>query len=130
MLQPANEAYRLAFGLDVRTLRLLRTINDRPGITATSLHKLTMVEKTLLSKDLKVLIEKRLVRRAIYPADARQYQLFATNEGEKIRIASDKLGHKIESELLAALSMTEQSQLDTILSKLLDSFQKDEKSDI
>lgn len=128
MLQPANEAYRQAFGLDVRALRLLRAIDDRPGITATGLHRLTMVEKTLLSKDLKVLIDRQLVNRSISRADARQYQLFVTAEGKEIRFNSDQLGHKIEVEQLSALTSEELSQLDHLLGKLLNSFQTD-KSD-
>ncbi|WP_323000013.1 MarR family winged helix-turn-helix transcriptional regulator [Castellaniella sp.] len=123
MLQPANETYRREFGLDVRPLRLLRAICDIPGVTATRLHELTLVEKTLLSKDLKTLIERRLVRRSISPSDARQYRLHATAQGRKLRAASDTLGHAMEDALLAALTTDEQAQLDRLLGKLLKTFQ-------
>ncbi|WP_276808222.1 MarR family winged helix-turn-helix transcriptional regulator [Castellaniella defragrans] len=125
MLRPANEAYRREFGLDVRALRLLRAICDIPGVTATRLHELTLVEKTLLSKDLKTLIERRLVRRSISPEDARQYRLQATAQGRKIRAASDTLGHAMENVLLAALTPEEHAQLDLLLDKLLWKFQEE-----
>lgn len=124
MLRPANEAYRREFGLDVRALRLLRAICDIPGVTATQLHELTLVEKTLLSKDLKVLIDRRLVRRSIDPDDARQYRLQATAQGRKIRAASDTLGHAMENVLLAALTAQEHAHLDRLLDKLLRKFQE------
>lgn len=125
MLQPANAAYRQEFGLDVRALRLLRAICDMPGVTATRLHELTLVEKTLLSKDLKTLIDRRLVRRSISPEDARQYQLHATAQGKKLRVGSDILGYAMEDALLAALTPEEQARLDHLLDKLVQHFRKD-----
>ena len=125
MLRPAHDTYRREFGLDVRALRLLRAICDIPGVTATRLHELTLVEKTLLSKDLKTLIARRLVRRSISPEDARQYQLYATAQGRKIRTASDTLGHAMENAMLAALTAQEHAQLDRLLDKLLQQFQEE-----
>jgi len=124
MLHPANEMYRREFGLDVRALRLLRAICDVPGVTATRLHELTLVEKTLLSKDLKMLTERRLVRRAISPEDARQYRLHATARGRKVRDASDTLGRAMEEALLASLAPEEHAQLDDLLGKLLLAFRE------
>jgi DNA-binding MarR family transcriptional regulator len=96
MIRRANGVYRPACGLDVRSLRVVRIVCDTPGITATALKEHTLIEKTLLSKLMADLIEKKLVRRTIHPDDARHFQLWATAAGEKTRAASDALGQSLE----------------------------------
>jgi len=49
MISQANIAYKSAYGLDVRLLRVLRLICDEPGITATAVKGQTLLEKTVLS---------------------------------------------------------------------------------
>ncbi|HEU0230116.1 MAG TPA: MarR family winged helix-turn-helix transcriptional regulator [Burkholderiaceae bacterium] len=118
MLHRANQVYRRELGLDVRSLRLLRAICDTPGITATRLREITLVEKTLLSKDLTQLVSLKLVRRSIHPDDARHHQLWATAGGKRIRAASDDLGHAMENVMLSMLSSEEHATLNELLGKL------------
>ncbi|NEX62520.1 MarR family winged helix-turn-helix transcriptional regulator [Noviherbaspirillum galbum] len=120
MNRRANLIYRQEFGLDVRLLRVLRAICDLPGRTASEVRDLTLIEKTLLSKMMAELIEKKLVRRTIHPDDARHYQLWPTASGTRVRIASDKIGHAMEQEMLAVLSAPERNALELILGKLVD----------
>lgn len=118
MLHRANQVYRRELGLDVRSLRLLRAICDTPGVTATRLREITLVEKTLLSKDLAQLAGLKLVRRTIHPDDARHHQLWATASGKRVRAASDDLGHAMESIMLSMLSPEEHATLNELLGKL------------
>ena len=122
MLRRANLVYRRELGLDVRSLRLLRAICDTPGVTATGLRELTLVEKTLLSKDLAELVGLKLVRRSIHPDDARHHQLWATARGKQVRTASDDLGHAMETVMLSVLSPDEHATLDNLLGKLAREF--------
>ncbi|MFT4068402.1 MarR family winged helix-turn-helix transcriptional regulator [Paraburkholderia sp.] len=124
MISRANAAYRPAFGLDVRSLRVLRIICDAAGITATALKEQTLIEKTLLSKLVADLIERKLVRRSIHPDDARHFQLWATAAGKRVRVASDELGQSLETEMLSMLSADERGQLNRIVDKLVDVFRK------
>jgi MarR family transcriptional regulator, temperature-dependent positive regulator of motility len=124
MISRANAAYRPAVGLDVRSLRVLRIICDAPGITATTLKELTLIEKTLLSKLVADLIERKLVRRSIHPDDARHFQLWPTAAGKRTRASSDELGHTLETEILSVLSADERGQLNRIVDKLVDEFRK------
>lgn len=124
MISRANAAYRPAVGLDVRSLRVLRIICDAPGITATTLKELTLIEKTLLSKLVADLIERKLVRRSIHPDDARHFQLWPTAAGKRTRTSSDELGQSLETEILSVLSADERSQLNRIVDKLVDEFRK------
>ncbi|HEY2020975.1 MarR family winged helix-turn-helix transcriptional regulator [Paraburkholderia sp.] len=124
MISRANAAYRPAVGLDVRSLRVLRTICDAAGITATELNEQTLIEKTLLSKLVADLIERKLVRRSIHPDDARHFQLWPTAAGKRVRAASDELGQSLETEMLSMLSADERGQLNRIVDKLVDVFRK------
>ena len=127
MISRANAVYRPACGLDVRSLRVLRIICDAPGVTATALKEQTLIEKTLLSKLMAELIERKLVRRTIHPDDARHFQLWPTAAGKRTRATSDELGHAMESEMLAVLSSDERAQLNRIVDKLVDAFRSSTK---
>jgi DNA-binding MarR family transcriptional regulator len=122
MISRANAVYKPACGLDVRALRVLRIICDAPGITATAVKEQTLIEKTLLSKVMADLIERKQVRRTIHPDDARHFQLWPTPAGKRTRAASDELGQALEAELLSVLSDDEHAALDHIVDKLVDAF--------
>lgn len=120
MLRDANQIYRQEVGLDVRSLRLLRAICDNPGVTATGLRELTLIEKTILSKVLAELLELKLIRRSPHRSDARLLQLWPTARGKKLRAASDVIGHALESSMLSVLTPAEQKSLNRLLDKLTD----------
>ncbi|MFM0140495.1 MarR family winged helix-turn-helix transcriptional regulator [Caballeronia grimmiae] len=124
MISRANAGYRPALGLDVRSLRVLRAICDTPGITASVLKQQTLIEKTLLSKLLADLIERKLVRRSIHPDDARHFQLWPTAAGKRMRASSDELGQSMEAEMLSILTADERRQLNSIVDKLAEEFRK------
>jgi DNA-binding MarR family transcriptional regulator len=117
MISRANAAYRPAFGLDVRSLRVLRVIDDAPGITASALKGQTLIEKTLLSKLVADLIERK-------PDDARHFQLWLTAAGKRMRASSDELGQSMETEMLSMLTAEERGQLNSIVDKLVDTFRQ------
>lgn len=118
MLRDANQLYRQEVGLDVRSLRLLRAICDNPGVTATGLRELTLVEKTTLSKVLAELHGLKLIHRTPHRSDARLLQLWPTPLGEKLREQSDVFGHALESSMLSVLTQAEQKSLNRLLDKL------------
>lgn len=130
MNRRANLLYRREIGLDVRALRVLRAICDVPGRTSSEVRELTLIEKTLLSKVVTDLIDKKLVRRTIHPEDARHYQLWPTPNGMRTRAASDKIGHAMEQQmLLSALSAAELGELHRILGKLANGLRSSARGD-
>lgn len=124
MISRANASYRSAVGLDVRSLRVLRVICDTEGITATALSEQTLIEKTLLSKLIADLIERKLVRRSIHPDDARQFQLSPTAAGKRLRVTADEHGQSLETEMLSMLSAQERGELNRIVDKLVEAFRR------
>lgn len=129
MISQANIAYRSAYGLDVRLLRVLRLICDEPGITATAVKGQTLLEKTVLSKLLADLIERKLIRRTIHPEDARHFELWPTAAGTRVREDSNELGMKLEEEMLSTLSSREREQLNRIADKLVKAFRRSAAND-
>ncbi|MGJ7918738.1 MarR family winged helix-turn-helix transcriptional regulator [Massilia sp. LXY-6] len=119
MIRNANLVYRREFDLDVRALRVLRAICDAPGATATELRESTLIEKTLLSKMVADLVDRKLVRRRIHPDDARHYQLWPTSSGERTRSLSDAVGESMEQRMLSTLSDAEKREFRRIIDKLV-----------
>ena len=97
------------------------------GITASALKGQTLIEKTLLSKLVADLIERKLVRRSIHPDDARHFQLWLTAAGKRMRASSDELGQSMETEMLSMLTAEERGQLNSIVDKLVDTFRQSGK---
>lgn len=119
----ANDVYKSAFGLDVRTLRVLRLICEMPGVTASEIAARTMIEKTLLSKLLPVLFDGGLATREAREADRRSFALLPTEEGRRVATASEALGRNLEARMTASLDAAERDMLDRLLDKLIDGAQ-------
>ena len=115
----AETLFRGRFGLDVRTLRVLRLIDDRPGTTFTELTLRTKFERSATSRLLAQLIKTGLVRRRIDPRDARHFKLYATAAGKALRARADPLTQALEGLMLAPLSDAERRRFMTTLDKIL-----------
>ena len=115
---PAARLFEHRFGLDVHELRVLRLIDDQPGVTFTVLAQQTRFERSATSRILSRLVKAGLVERAIDDHDARQFRLSATEAGKALRKRADPLSLEIEALILSALSGPEQAQFRKILDKL------------
>ena len=105
-------------GLDIREVRALRIINDRPGITFVELVQLADLERSRTSRIIQSLIKKGLVRRENDGEDARKFQLFTTEEGAAKRVAAGALSEALEQLLLGPLNAAEVAALDDLLARL------------
>lgn len=115
---PAARLFEQRFGLDVHELRVLRLIDDQPGVTFTILSQQTRFERSATSRILSRLVKAGLVERAIDEHDARQFRLRATPSGKALRQRADPLSLEIEALILSALTADEQAQFRKILDKL------------
>jgi DNA-binding MarR family transcriptional regulator len=112
--------FKQRFGLDVHELRVLRLIDDEPGVTFTALAANTKFERSATSRILSRLVKASLVRRRIDAFDARHFQLFATPKGKALRIAADPLSLQLEALVLAPLGAEERRQFLAALAKISD----------
>lgn len=117
-IEPAARLFEHRFGLDVHELRVLRLIDDQPGVTFTSLAQQTRFERSATSRILSKLVKSGLAVREIDDHDARQFRLRVTEAGKALRKRADPLSLEIESLILSALSESEQKQFHKILEKL------------
>ena len=117
---PAARLFERRFGLDVHELRVLRLIDDQPGVTFTILARQTRFERSATSRILSRLVKASLIQREINDDDARQFRLHVTAAGKALRERADPLSLEIEKLILSALPQSEQVELRRILDKLSD----------
>ena len=114
----ANDVYESECGQSVRDLRILRLVDDNPGITFSELVTEAKLERSLTSRILGKLIDDGLVRRKLRKNDARQFNLGTTTKGHQTRDTASVFGDVMERYLLQPLSDKEREMLFTCLRKL------------
>jgi DNA-binding MarR family transcriptional regulator len=114
----ASRIYKEKLGLNIRELRVIRTIGDRPGLSSKALSEASFIEQTLVSKHLRKLIAEGYIRRDLESADARRVALRLTAKGESVRQKADRLGEVMERDFLSALTQDELDVFNRCITKL------------
>ncbi len=117
-ISPADRMFRDRFGLHIHEIRVLRLIDDQPGVTFTELARQTKFERTATSRILSHLIKGGYVRRKIDEKDARHFQLSSTAKAKALREKADPLTEEIETLILSVLTPMQRKQLKTIVDAL------------
>jgi DNA-binding MarR family transcriptional regulator len=119
-IRMANEVYAARCGLEVRELRVLRLIDDNPGITFSDLIEETRFERSLASRLLNALLREGLVERENSATDARVFHLRTTAAGRERRRLATRIGEKLETQLLRPLSESQRAALFETIELLTD----------
>lgn len=114
----ASQVYKEKLGLNIRELRVLRTIGDQPGLSSKALSEASFIEQTLVSKHLRKLIAEGYIRRDLESADARRVALRLTARGETVRQEADRLGEVMERDFVSALTPEELAVFNRCIAKL------------
>ena len=117
-IKTGTRLFEQRIGLDVYHVRILRLIDDQPGITFTQLANQTKLERSATSRSLQRLIKAGLVERSNDAEDARQFHLVATAKGRALRRRSDPLTQEMESLMLQPLDPRERAALLAALDKV------------
>ena len=117
-IKTGTRLFEQRLGLDVYHVRILRLIDDQPGVTFTQLASQTRLERSATSRSLQRLIKAGYVERTNNPADARQFHLTATTEGRNLRRKSDPLTGEMESLMLQSLNEGERKAFLASLDKI------------
>lgn len=104
--------------LTIREVRVLRLIDDYPGITFIEICSATGIERTLTSRIVRKLMADGLVSRDNAQDDARRYRLSTTPVGKQRRLEARALSDALEEVLMQPLSAQEIKQLKTMLDRL------------
>lgn len=102
----------------IREVRVLRLIDDYPGITFIEICRATGLERSLTSRIIRALLAGGLVKREGVETDARKYGLSITALGKRKRLEARALSDQLEEVLLKPLSADELTRLKDMLDRL------------
>lgn len=106
-------------GCNIREMRILRLIDDHPGIEFNEIMRVSGLDRSLVSRLIRSLLDKALILRVNSTEDARRYGLFTTASGKTCRQLGRELSNTAEALLVQPLEPVEVEQLKEMLSKLL-----------
>lgn len=113
-----DEIFARRTGCTILQIRVLRLIDDYPGINFVEIARATKLERSKTSRIVRRLIELGLVERETTAGDARRYRLSTTALGKERRQLARRLSDRLERVLLSPLSGTELEALQSMLERL------------
>ena len=113
------QSYRDKYDISVTEWRILAVLGRYPGLTASEIVERTAMDKVAISRAVKNLVERNLLRRATDSNDRRRMRLHITpGHGERVHSEVVPLALKYEKRLLDALNSDEQNALHKAIQKL------------
>jgi DNA-binding MarR family transcriptional regulator len=88
-------------GYSIREIRVLRIVDDNPGVTFVDVWEKSGLERSLTSRILQRLIGDGLLQRTSSGTDARKYHLSTTETGKALRQRGRAMSDALEALLLA-----------------------------
>lgn len=113
-----SQVYAQRFSITVPQWRVLATLAERPGLTASAVTGLTNLDKVKVSRAVTELHERGLIGRRASAADRRAAELTLTGKGTALFARIAPLASDWENRLLQALSAQERRELFRLLSRL------------
>jgi DNA-binding MarR family transcriptional regulator len=114
------QSYRDKYDISVTEWRILAVLGRYPGMTASEICDRTAMDKVAISRAVKNLVAKNLLRRATDSNDRRRMRIHITSgPGERMLREVVPLAQQYETRLLAALDCDEQEALSSLIRTLL-----------
>lgn len=110
--------YSEDFGLAIPEWRVLAVVGRFGGLSATAVVERTAMDKVKVSRAVRALLDRGLLRREEDPGDRRVQRLAMTAEGRRIHAGIVPLARGLEAELLAGLGAAERAALRQLLDAL------------
>ena len=107
-----------AFGINVTEWRVMVILNQYQQLNAKQVVGYSQMDKVRVSRTMKTLLEKALIRMDVDPQDARARNYRLTASGKKLVTAVIPAAEAYEQRLYDALSDQERKSLDQIIHKL------------
>lgn len=98
-------------GCSIREIRVLRIVDDNPGITFVEIWEKSGLERSLTSRILQKLIGDGLLLRTSSGTDARKYHLSTTPKGQVLRQRGRVMSDALEALLLSPFSPADRARL-------------------
>lgn len=111
-------AYQARFGLTIWEWRVIAVLGEGAPLTAQAVCEATAMDKVTVSRAIRALDARRLVKRTQSPADRRASDVTLTPDGQAIYLEIAPLALHYEAALLQGFSAEERAQLVALLDKL------------
>ncbi len=111
-------AYADQVGLSVAEWQVLSVLARSGDLSATDVARQAAMDKVKVSRAVRALLERRLLRRAEDRRDRRVRRLAITALGRRTQAGTMPLVHALESEMLGPLSDDDRDRLRAVLSRL------------
>ena len=111
-------AYAERAGLSVAEWQVLTVLARSGDLCATDVARQAAMDKVKVSRAVRSLLERRLLRRAEDRRDRRVRRLAITALGRRTQAGVTPLAHALESEMLGPLSAEDRDRLRSALSRL------------
>lgn len=125
-IETNDQIFRDQTGLSILEIRVLRLVDDNPGITFVTLNKAAHLERSKTSRIIQGLVKAGLLRRENDPTDARRFSLFCTDSGREKRDLARSLADDLEELLFKTFSAQQRTAFETQLGALLDWVRSDD----
>jgi DNA-binding MarR family transcriptional regulator len=115
------ETYQARFGLSVWEWRIIAVLGEEgggAGRTAQSLVEATAMDKVTVSRAVRGLVDRSLLRRDKHASDGRASLLRLTDEGQGVYAEIAPMAIKVERELIDGLNAQELDGLAVLLRRL------------
>jgi DNA-binding MarR family transcriptional regulator len=113
----AAQVFEARFGVKNTELRILVRLAGRSGLAVNELARRTRVDKAWISRSLRALERRGLVRRSVHPSDTRASLIALTAEGEALVAKVAPVARARNARLLAGL---DEAQVYALLDALLE----------
>lgn len=111
--------YRVS-GLNLSQWRVIAAVADRPGCTATEVVSITPMDKGLVSRAVRTLVDREIITKRSSEKDGRAIFLRLTSEGERIYREIVKELDRAGASGRNVLSLEGQAQFHSLLNSVLD----------
>ncbi len=112
------QTYKDKFGLSITEWRIMAVLGEYPGASADEVSAKTQIEKSLISRALKKLLERNLVTRSVDEKDRRRQNLMLSSIGMDVYRQIVPVSLDYEKQLLECFSAAERKQFDEMIDRL------------
>ena len=119
-----SETYSAKFALSITKWRIMAVLGEYPGVSADEVSLKTQIEKSILSRAISKLLQRKLLERAFDPADKRRSMLRLTETGLSVYDELVPMSYDYEQELLTCFSDTERQQFSELIDRLYEHAEK------
>lgn len=117
-IDSGEAAFGTMIGGSIREMRVLRIVDDHPGIGFAEIVRATRLDRSLVSRLIQALLKQGLIERRAAPDDARRFELHATDLGQRKRAGAQAITAAFESLILKPLSPEQAAALEEALEVL------------